>query len=109
MQIVDGSSLLNLATQVSTLTTSLQATPTLPILTPLPILIPFPIHLPVTTTLVRGTTTIGYVITSGGSAAPTSASVTMGSGVLWLQASLFGAPVPPQRRDLRVFHSPAEL
>src|ERR1700722_17868095 len=48
-------------------------------------------HVPTTTTLLRGTTTIGYIITPAGDPAPTGASVTLTSGVLWVEASLLGA------------------
>jgi hypothetical protein len=48
-------------------------------------------HVPTTTTLLRGTTTIGYIITPAGDPAPTGAGVTLTSGVLWVQASLLGA------------------
>ena len=54
-------------------------------------IIPFPIHLPQTTTVLRGTTTIGYIVTPGGDPAPTSAGVALKSGILWVQASLLGA------------------
>jgi hypothetical protein len=48
-------------------------------------------HVPTTTTLLRGTRTIGYIITPAGDPVPTGASVTLTSGVLWIQASLLGA------------------
>jgi hypothetical protein len=48
-------------------------------------------HVPTTTTLLRGTTTIGYIITPAGDPVPTGASVTLTSGVLWVHASLLGA------------------
>jgi hypothetical protein len=53
--------------------------------------IPFPIHLPQTTTVLRGATTVGYIVTPGGDPAPTGAGVVLKSGILWVQASLLGA------------------
>jgi hypothetical protein len=52
---------------------------------------PIPIRFPVITTLMRGTTTIGYVITPFGAPAPTAASITLAGGTLWIEASLLGA------------------
>jgi hypothetical protein len=57
----------------------------------IPIPIPIPIRLPVITTLMRGTTTIGYVITPFGAPAPTAANVTLANGTLWFEATLLGA------------------
>jgi hypothetical protein len=54
-------------------------------------IIPFPIHLPQTTTVLRGATTVGYIVTPGGDPAPTGAGVVLKSGILWVQASLLGA------------------
>ncbi|HEU5001986.1 MAG TPA: hypothetical protein VFW71_04325 [Actinomycetota bacterium] len=78
----------NLAGQLAGIRTSLPAAASLQqVFTP----IPFPLHFtPVTTPLVRGGTTIGYVVTGGGQQAPTSASVTLASGTLWFDASLLG-------------------
>ena len=53
---------------------------------------PIPIHLRAITTLMRGTTTIGYVITPFGAPEPTAANVTLASGTLWIEATLLGAP-----------------
>ena len=39
----------------------------------------------------RGTTTIGYVITPFGALPPTAANITLASGTLWIEASLLGA------------------
>src|SRR3981081_4147801 len=46
---------------------------------------------PVVTTLMRGATTVGYVITPFGAHAPTAANVTLAGGTLWVEASLLGA------------------
>ena len=54
----------------------------------------------------RGTTTIGYVITPFGSPAPTAAGIALKGGTLWVQASLFGAAFA-SLPDLPAFPSPA--
>ena len=55
--------------------------------------IPIPIRfIPVTTPLIRGATTFGYIVTAGGQPAPTAATIKLGSGTLWFNASLLGAP-----------------
>ena len=87
MRTVDATSLVDLSAQVTRLRAALPAPlpePTLPIP-------PIPIHLSIITTVMRGTTTIGYVITSFGAPAPTAANVTLASGTLWIEAALLGA------------------
>jgi hypothetical protein len=88
MQTIDGRSLVDLSGKVNLLRAALPAPGPAPILIPIP---PIPIRLPVVTTLMRGTTTIGYVITPFGAPVPTAASITLGSGTLWIAATLLGA------------------
>ena len=80
----------DLVSQLGTLPT------TLPVLTSLQDAlkhIPIPIRFtPVTTPLIRGGVTFGYVVTSGGQPAPTGATVKLGSGTLWFNAAMLGAP-----------------
>jgi hypothetical protein len=91
MLTVDATSLVDLSAKVTSLRAALPAPLPTSIAVPLPIP-PIPIHLPVITTLMRGTTTIGYVITPFGAPAPTAANVTLASGTLWIEATLLGAP-----------------
>jgi hypothetical protein len=88
MQTIDGRSLVDLSGKVDTLRAALPAPGPAPILIPIP---PIPIRLPVVTTLMRGTTTLGYVITPFGAPVPSAASITLGSGTLWIAAPLLGA------------------
>ena len=96
MQTLDSTPLDSLSRQVDLVKTSL-AIPQIvtlpdpkPIPLPIKIPIPTPATGPVTTAIVRGTTTIGYVITAGGDPVPTSAAVALTSGTLWFEASLLG-------------------
>lgn len=78
-----------LAAQLAGIHTSLPAVENLQaVLRPPPIPIVFR---PVSTPLVRGGTTFAYLVTAGGQQAPTSASVTLGAGTLWFDASMLGA------------------
>ena len=86
MQTLDGGPLVDLSGKLDRLRAALPAPA--PILIPIP---PIPIRLPVVTTLMRGTTTIGYVITPFGAPVPTAAGITLGSGTLWIAATLLGA------------------
>ena len=85
MQTLDGSSLTQLQRQLAPVRA------TLPSKLSGPEPIPIPIHLPTITNILRGATTIGYVITPRGDPAPTSASVALKAGTLWIEASLLGA------------------
>jgi len=78
VRTIDTTSLVDLSAKLTSLRAALPAP--LPIPTPVPIPIPpIPIHLSVVTTVMRGTTTIGYVITSFGGPAPSAANVTLAS------------------------------
>src|ERR1700733_11324317 len=90
MQTIDGRSLVDLSGKVDVLRAALPAPGPAPILIPIPP-IPIPIRLPVVTTLMRGTITLGYVITLFGAPVPSAASITLGSGTLWIAAPLLGA------------------
>jgi hypothetical protein len=69
---------------------SLRATLSVPKPTPLPI--PIPIHFPpIVTTISRSGTIIGFVITPFGQPAPTAVTITLASGTLWVEATLFGS------------------
>jgi len=85
----DANAFTDLLTKVDTLRAA-NPIPGAPVISK-PIIIPIPIHLPQTTTVLRGTTTIGYIFTPGGDPAPTGAGVTLTGGILWVQASLLGA------------------
>ncbi len=89
MQTLDAASLVRLSAKLSDLRAALPALPSTSASLSLP---PLPIHLPTVTALMRGTTTIGYVITPYGAPAPTSVNVALASGTLWIEASLLGAP-----------------
>jgi hypothetical protein len=78
METLDGSTLSGLSLKVEQLRAALPV----PLPGPVPIPIPIPIKLPVITTILRGTATVGYVITPSGAPAPTAASVTLASGTL---------------------------
>src|SRR4249919_2752257 len=90
MQTLDGRPLVDLSGKLDHLRAALPiplsgfAAISIPVL-------PIPIRLPVITTLMRGTTTIGYVITPFGAPVPTAANITLGSGTLWIEATLLGA------------------
>jgi hypothetical protein len=88
MQNIDGSALSGLLTQLDGLRATLPLTgaPQPRLAIPIP-----PIHPPVITPLMRGTATIGYVVTPFGAPVPTSVSVTLKAGILWVQATLFGS------------------
>ena len=88
MQTLDSSPLKSLSQQVDLVRSSLTVSPVLT--TPISGPIHLPTLLPVTTTILRGATTIGYVITPGGDPAPTSASVALTGGTLWFEATLLG-------------------
>jgi hypothetical protein len=88
MTTIHGGPLVDLLSKVDTLRAA-NPIPGAPVITQ-PI-IPIPIFLPQTTTVLRGTTVIGYIFTPGGDPAPTGAGVTLTSGILWVQASLLGA------------------
>jgi len=90
MTTIDGSSLTDLVNKVDTLRAANPIPGVAEIAHPI-IPIHLPVELPATTTLLRGTTTIGYINTPAGAPAPTGASVTLTSGTLWIQASLLGA------------------
>jgi hypothetical protein len=90
MQTVAATSLVDLSTKLTNLRATLPAPEPALKLVPLPIP-PIPIHLPVITTVMRGTTVIGYVITPFGAPVPTAANVTLASGTLWIEAALLGA------------------
>ena len=87
MTTIDGSALTDLLSKVDTLRAA-NPIPGAPVITKH--IIPIPFQTPVTTTLLRGTTAIGYIITESGDPAPTGAGVTLKSGTLWIQASLLG-------------------
>jgi len=87
MQTLDGRPLIELSKKLE----SVRAALPVPLPGPGPFPIPIPIKLPVITTLMRGATTIGYVITPFGAPAPTAANVTLTSGTLWIEATLLGA------------------
>jgi len=89
MNLVDAKPITDLASSV----TGIKAT--IPVLTTLekifyPLPIPIPVKPPVQTALLRGGTTIGYIVTPGGDPAPTALGVTLENGVLWLAPSQFG-------------------
>jgi hypothetical protein len=84
MQILDGSQLFTLSGQLS----SLRGTVPIGVS---PAGLPASGGAEVTTTLLRGTTTIGYVFTASGATAPASANATLGNGTLWLEAALLGS------------------
>jgi hypothetical protein len=88
MQPLDGRPLTDLSAQIDRIRATLSAQPR----PPAPIDLPIPIRLPVVTTLLRGSATLGYVITPFGAPAPTAANVRLGAGTLWVEATLFGAP-----------------
>ena len=88
MQTLDGRALVELSGKLDLLRAALPA--------PLPrfasVRIPHtPFRFPVVTTLMRGTTTVGYVIAPFGAHAPTAANVTIAGGTLWVEATLLGA------------------
>src|ERR1700716_114385 len=88
MQTLDGRALVELSGKLDLLRAALPA--------PLPrfasVRIPHtPFRFPVVTTLMRGTTTVGYVIAPFGAHAPTAANVTLAGGTLWVEATLLGA------------------
>ncbi|KJC60081.1 hypothetical protein UP10_15570 [Bradyrhizobium sp. LTSPM299] len=91
MQTITATSFVDLSTELTNLRAALPA----PLQTikgihpPIPLI---PIHLPVITTLMRGTTVIGHVITPSGAPVPTAANVALASGTLWIEATLLGAP-----------------
>src|SRR5258708_21151764 len=91
MRTVDATSLVDLSAQVTRLRAALPAPLPAPTAVTLP-LPPIPIHLSIITTVMRGTTTIGYVITSFAAPAPTAANVTLAIGTLWIEAAPLGAP-----------------
>ena len=90
MTTIDGSPLTDLVNKVDTLRAANPIPGVADIAHPI-IPIHLPVELPATTTLLRGTTAIGYINTPAGAPAPTGASVTLTSGTLWIQASLLGA------------------
>ena len=90
MTTIDGSPLTDLVNKVDTLRAANEILGVADIAHPI-IAIHLPVELPATTTLLRGTTAIGYINTPAGAPAPTGASVTLTSGTLWIQASLLGA------------------
>jgi hypothetical protein len=90
MTTVDGSALTDLLTKVDALRAA-NPIPNAPEIAKPIIPIHLPVELPVTTSLLRGTTTIGYIITPPGAPTPTGSGVTLTSGTLWIQASLLGA------------------
>ena len=91
MGAIDGLSIVNLDTTIEGLRSAMgvRSAPQIP----KPDLLPIPIHIfpPVVTTITRGGTTIGFVITPFSQPAPTAANVKLGSGTLWVEATLFGA------------------
>jgi hypothetical protein len=90
MTTVDGLPILSLSAAIDRLREALPITGALPV----PTLIPLPIpifHPPIITTITRGGTTIGVVITPFGQPAPTAANVKLNGGTLWVEATLFGA------------------
>jgi hypothetical protein len=88
MQVIDGSLLGELAAKLDQLRVTLPVSGTV---SPVPIPIPVKVHPPVVTTLMRGTATIGYVITPFGSPSPIAIGVKLQSGTLWVEAALFGS------------------
>src|SRR5579863_2653289 len=91
MTTTDGGPLVSLSEQVSGLLAAHPPSSVLPIGIPISIP-PIPIHFnPVITTIMWGGSAIGYVVTPFGDPAPTSASVALKSGILWVEAALFGA------------------
>lgn len=91
MTTIDGRRLIDLCAEMNRLRATLPVSSALPIPIPIPHP-PIPIHFnPIITTITRSGTTIGFVITPFGDPAPTSASVTLKSGILWVEATLFGA------------------
>ncbi len=87
MQTLDSRPLTDLSTQLESIRAKLPS----PVPIPGPIPIPLPFKLPVITTLLQGTTTIGYVITPAGDPVPTAVGVALTSGILWFEASLLGS------------------
>ncbi len=77
MTTIDGTALINLQKKVD----ALRAAAGAPI---------HPLPLRTITTLLRGSTVIGYIITPFGSPAPTSATIALKRGTLWIQATLLG-------------------
>jgi hypothetical protein len=90
MTTVDGLPIVSLSAAIDRLREALPVTGALP--TPTLIPLPIPIfHPPIVTTITRGGTTIGIVITPFGQPAPTAANVKLHRGTLWVEATLFGA------------------
>jgi hypothetical protein len=88
VQTLDGRALVDLSGKLDLIRAALPA--------PLPGLAairipPILFRQPVVTTLMRGATTVGYVITPFGAQAPTAANVTLAGGTLWVEATLLGA------------------
>jgi hypothetical protein len=88
MTPIDGLPIIRLSAAIDSLRAALPVPGTLPVRHPIPIPIHFP---PVLTTISRGATTIGIVITPFGEPAPTAATIALASGTLWVEATLFGA------------------
>jgi hypothetical protein len=89
MNLVDAKPISDLASAVSGMNATIPVLTTLQqIFHPLPI--PIPSKPPVQTTLVRGSTTIGYIVTPGLDPAPTAIGVALKAGTLWLAPSQFG-------------------
>ena len=89
MSAIDGLPIVNLEAAIDGLRAAMRVAGAPPI--PEPVLLPIPIFPPVVTTITRGGTTIGFVVTPFDQPAPTAANVKLGSGTLWAEATLFGA------------------
>src|SRR5580704_1442422 len=87
MTALDAFPIIRLSAEIDRLRAALPVTGALPT-PPIPIPIQFP---PVVTTISRGGTTIGIVITPFGEPAPTAVTIPLASGTLWAEATLFGA------------------
>ena len=88
MQTIDGRSLVDLSGKGDLMRAALPAPGPAQMLITIP---PMPDRLPVVTTVRRGATTLGYVVTPFGAPVPSAASITLGSGTLWIAAPLLGA------------------
>jgi hypothetical protein len=91
MSVIDGLPIVNLSGAIESLRAAMRVAGVPPIPKPVLLPIPIPIRPAVVTTITRGGTTIGFVITPFDQPAPTALDVKLGNGTLWVEATLFGA------------------